>query len=67
LRASLAQQAAEYLALTSRHEACRAELQRLRASTAQACERIGTVLARLPGARNASQPTQPTQSQGPKP
>lgn len=60
LRASLEQQAAEYLALMSRHDACRAELQRLRAVTSRTRERIDAVLVRLPGA----QPAEPQQAQG---
>jgi len=55
LRASLEQQAAEYLALMTRHEACRAELARLSAVTAQARERIDAVLTRLPGAQPEEQ------------
>jgi len=61
LRASLAQQAAEHLALMTRHETCRAELARLCAATTQTRDRIGAVLARLPGAQ-----PDPTQA-NPKP
>jgi len=62
LRASLEQQAAEYLALMTRHEACRAEFAQLRATTAQARERIDAVLTRLPGAQ--SDTLQQVQAQG---